>query len=453
MSSAAVTQPAMIQQLGLPFIDPSEPHRIIPNDRAAYFSLNWLSPKGILNRRQMFEADELETVVRLIAGQPNIYMSQAFMDRRALKNAFVQYGTHAYTDLDYYRVPALAGRSRDELVRDVRLYCDDTGTPQPSAIIGSGRGIYCKWYYDRPVSRSDFGHVGRMIGVNRGLQKRLAYFGADPKATDAARVLRVTGSEHTGAQRLVSVLHLEQQNGKVVRYEFEALAALTAPAAVREPDRETVLGSVSDMEREARADGTRRHFTREGWFWAIIEDCYTLARLRYPGGVVPAGSHMRDIFGHVIACQLARILPPNILYREIIAAVSRVVEPGYVHADLASHSSTLLRLAREAWVIGEWSQLYRYGKMRLIDLLEITATEEPHMRALISGGEKRRRAADAERARRRANGAAGRAEYEANAVARRPIIARMRHVGMSWRAIAAELGITVSEAHRQGTGP
>ena len=82
-------------------------------------------------------------------------------------------------------------------------------------------------------------------------------------------------------------------------------------------------------------------FTQPG---SIVEDCYKLAWLRW-GGIVPEG--WRDIFGHVIACQLARIFDPVNLYREIVAAVSRILPAGYVARDLSRHCSTLLRLARE----------------------------------------------------------------------------------------------------------
>jgi hypothetical protein len=38
-----------------------------------------------------------------------------------------------------------------------------------------------------------------------------------------------------------------------------------------------------------------------------------LASLRYPDGIVQEG--MRDLFGHLGACQLARVIPAHALYR------------------------------------------------------------------------------------------------------------------------------------------
>jgi hypothetical protein len=421
-------------QSELPIFDPVEP-RNMPQDGGAWFTVNWLSPAGRLNRQKAFQLDEMETVLRLTAGQQNLYMSQCLLDRPVRRSPFVRYGTHAYVDLDTYRVPGMASLPPSEAAHEVRTYCSDTGTPPPSAIVSSGRGLYAKWYWSKPIGRAD---VGRMMSVNRALVHRLDRFGADPKATDATRVLRITGSEHAGAKRLVSLLHLEQRNGHTVSYDFDTFAGDIAPVASEAPDAGLVLSSVANLDREARTQRAGRMFAREGWYWAIVEDCRTLARMRW-GGTVPKG--WRDTFGHVMACQLARIFHPGNLYREIEAHARLMLPADYVARDLAGHCASLMERARN----GEG---YRYGKGRLIDLLQITPTEERHMAALISDAEKARREKDRQREQRRAAGMIARAEYEAAAIARRSKVAMLRDGGMSWRKIGAALGISEGEARR-----
>jgi hypothetical protein len=211
-----------------------------------------------------------------------------------------------------------------------------------------------------------------------------------------------------------------------------------APIAAAEPDSSMVLAPVADLDREAGKQRGGRVFSREGWHWAIIEDIRTLARMRW-GGTVPPG--WRDTFGHAMACQLTRIFHPGDLYREIIAHAGLLLPRDYVAHDLAGHCSSLMRLAREA-------APYRYRKTTLIELLGITPAEERHMKALISDGEKDRREVVRQREQRRAAGMIERAEYEANAAARRPLIAAMRDRGISWRKIGAEMGISEGEARR-----
>lgn len=391
-------------QPDLPIFDPTEP-RIMPQDSRAFFTLNWLSPAGRLNRHQAFQLDEMETVLKLTAGQPNLYMSQCVFDRPVRRSAFVKFATHAYVDLDIYCRPDLAALSPSGAVHAVLAHCRDTGTPPPSAIISSGRGLYGKWYFPSPIGREK---VGLLMGVNRALVRRFDRFGADPKATDAARVLRITGSEHSGAGRMVELLHLEQPGGRTITYDFDAFARQLAPSTDAAPGGGLLAASVADLDREARTQRGGRMFTREGWHWTIVEDVRSLAGMRW-GGTVPPG--WRDTFGHVIACQLARIFHPATLYREIVAHVGLILPADYVARELRSDCTTLMDRARRA-------EPYRHRKTTLIDKLRITPGEQRHMRALISEAEGKRRAADRQRAERRADGIRDRAAYEASATER-----------------------------------
>jgi hypothetical protein len=120
---------------------------------------------------------------------------------------------------------------------------------------------------------------------------------------------------------------------------------------------------------------------------------------------------------------MARIFWPATLYREIVAAVSLILPAGYIARDLASHCSTLMARARQAAAGRDWTQLYRYSKSSLIELLEITPDEERLMCALISDAEGKRRKTEREREQRRAAGMIERGEYRAPAEQRRLVIA------------------------------
>jgi hypothetical protein len=424
---------AGLSQPDLPLTDPLEP-RILPQDRRALFIVAWLGKTGKLNKQKAFEVDEAETVLPMLHGQPDMYLSQCFFDRPFRRHANVMYGTHSYVDLDTYRVPFLARLPRDEQVREIRLLCDATGTPQPSAVIGSGRGLYLKWYFAQPTGRAD---VGRMVAANRALQRRLSRFGADPAATDCARVLRVTGSQHSAAQRLVELLHLEHRDGQTITFDFDAFTKDIAPPIERD-----YVAPVTDMGREVR----RWIFTREAWHWNIVEDCYRLAVMRW-GGVVPEG--WRDLFGHVIACQVARVVPFATLYLEIVAAVARILPPDYLAHNLRRECSSLLERAKLAAATGNPRLHYAYGKARLIELLQITPAEERHMLALISDAEVRQRNVAAKEAARRATGVVERAEYEAHAAGRASRARTLADSGLSWAEVADRMELPSAEAARK----
>ena len=142
-------------------------------------------------------------------------------------------------------------------------------------------------------------------------------------------------------------------------------------------------------------------------------------------------------------------LRPETLLREIAAAVSLILPTDYIARDPSGHCSTLLRRARDAHASRDWSQFYRYGKRRLIDLLQITPAEERHMRALISDGEKHRRHLASDHARRRAAGMVERTAYLAEAAQRQTRAAMLRQGGLSWPEVAHSLGLSTAEAARQ----
>jgi hypothetical protein len=64
-----------------------------------------------------------------------------------------------------------------------------------------------------PVGRA---WLGKLVALNPALVRRLAQFGADPKATDATRILRLTDSLHTGAGRKVDLIWQEKIDGQVL---------------------------------------------------------------------------------------------------------------------------------------------------------------------------------------------------------------------------------------------
>jgi hypothetical protein len=421
-------------QPDLPFADPTEP-RILPQDGRALFMLGWKAPSGKLNQQQAFPIEQLEDVLRMVAGKPDIYMAQCFFDRPRRCYANALYSPHAHVDFDVYNVPRLAKLSRDDQAAEILRYCDDAGTPRPSYLIASGRGIYGKWAQATPVERPGLGH---MQAANRALQRRFKALGADPKATPINHLLRVTGSEHAGARRMVELLHLEQRDGQTITYDPAAFFKAVTPGSGAEVEQ--AILPMEDLRREARSHVAGRVFTREGWHGAIIEDVCRLPILRkWPGGLVPY--KRRDIFGHVIATQLARIVLPSELALNIVQACRRILPADYIDRELMGHSASVLAraISREP---------YRYTKARLIELLEITPAEERDMGALISDAEKGRRHTAAKEAARREAGAIERAAYEARAAERRDRARALKDGGRSWAEVAARMGLPSAGAAR-----
>jgi hypothetical protein len=409
----------------------------------------WRGKGGRLNRQYAAEIDDVPTIRELLRSVPDVYDSQWWMDRPCRRAAFALYGTHAYADLDTYNVSTMAGLSHDAVARKVLQHCDDTDTPRPSAITCSGRGHHLKWSFAETIGRE---HVGRMVAVNRALATRFCSLGGDPRATDATRLLRVTGSLHSGARRLVEVLHLETRDGLTITYDPLAFSDHLVPHVNRAPTRGAVLPPADTFAYEARA-GQRpardvRHFTRESWHWALIEDMRLLPQLRWHGGVVPEG--WRDTFAFLIHCQMLRIFLPDKAFKETLAVVSTMIEPEFLQKHLVALCRAAMQRAYDAYSGRGWVSTYRHGKQRLIELLAVTPGEMQHMAALIDDAEYAKRHRERERARRRAAGATERAAWLAER-AERQMAACILHerAGLTWQEVADAMDLPTADAARK----
>lgn len=139
-----------------------------------------------------------------------------------------------YADLDFYALPSaptFAGAYAALHVLVARGLL-----PWPSAVANSGRGMYALWFFRSAVEAG--GEARRLYdATQRRIHNVLRFLGADKKALDTSRVLRLDGSYNTkeGAGR-VQWVHSRDSNGKVLAYDLAELAcAVCAPAPPQQP--------------------------------------------------------------------------------------------------------------------------------------------------------------------------------------------------------------------------
>jgi hypothetical protein len=420
-----------------------------------------------------YRLDDLEFVLRNVRKDRDTYMSQGFFARPNRRAIHLAYATHAYVDLDVYKVPAKAGRLPEDIAHALLMHCGDNNIPLPSAIISSGRGLYAKWFWRHPIPRAA---AGRAVAVNRALVRRFTEFGADPLAVDMSRILRVVGTVNTKSGEIARLLWMNECEGDVVTYHFDDFADEVLrytleqirewraedtarrekrQAEARLQSRERVRQPQQGAARERRR-GTGRAFSWEDWHWGILEDLRILARLRFGGRVHYADGSAKagaDLFGHIGACQLAMVFPVSVLWQEILAWGRLILPLEYVNSpDFARHCSTLLADAKRAaqgetvrWRGQARNPIWTYRKTTLIERLEITTDEQRSLTRLIDADEMHRRARQAWQM---AHTGLDRTGYEAQANARRIQVNALREQGKSFRAIARILGISPAEAHR-----
>lgn len=116
-----------------------------------------------------------------------------------------------YVDIDCYNM----GYSTDDVIYALESMYFDTVLPRPTFIIDSGRGLYLIWRI-----REDRNALTRWQAVERYLVEQCADLGADSKASDAARILRVPGTVNSKSGtkvRIVDYTNVQYSLHEIIR--------------------------------------------------------------------------------------------------------------------------------------------------------------------------------------------------------------------------------------------
>ena len=201
--------------------------------RPGFFSL-LVKPAASTPRQSSYRVDVLPQVLAALDPDIDSYMSQAtfFRPNRRLVNLW--HLPLCYVDLDTYGTKYSA-KDPEGLSLAVRQHMTDEGLPPASLVVHSGRGVYLKWLLKSPLPQAA---LPRWNAVQREIVSRLADFGADPKARDASRVLRLVSTCNTKQPdlelRKVRVLWVEEADGEPLLHDFERLAEAVLPFTRKE---------------------------------------------------------------------------------------------------------------------------------------------------------------------------------------------------------------------------
>lgn len=411
-----------------------------------FFSLLVGSPTG--KRQDSYRLSQMPVVLSMLDHSRDTWLSQAEFirpNRRVVNLARIGL---LFADLDTYRMPALSGRSPDQLAASVLYHCADEGIPTPSLLVFSGRGIQAKWFLDRPLPRQA---LPRWNACQRHLVDRLAALGADPAAKDASRVLRLVDTVNTKSGEICHVVHVENgQDGQPVRYSFEYLAEMLLPLARWDIEADRQARAAKRVARLSLATDTGRdvsglnRFSGRQLAWDRLEDLRRLAELR--GGVVE-GERMLHLFWRLNFLLLSGATNSTQMYHEA-AALARELDTGWSYRS--AELMTLYSKAK-AYEAGEkvefagrqFAPLYTPRNDTLINLFQITDDEQRGLRTLISRDMAKERDRERHTARRRAAGAVDRATYLEAASAKQAQALVLKAQGLSVRAIAAQIGASV----------
>lgn len=398
-------------------------------------------------RETRLKIPDLPWAVRELAGAPEVYLSQnRFKGPR--KIAHLWQLDSLFVDIDSHKVPQWADKPPEsiwELCKDV---LEDQGIPRPTLTVATGRGLALVWAHS-PIPRPA---LPRWNACQRRLYEAFKPLGADRGALDAARVLRIVGTQHAKSGQLVRTLTPTGDG-----WDFDALADEILPLTRDE------LSALREQRVQRRAQKPaepvkppRRLFTQATLWEARLSDLQRLLELRW-WGTLPPGHRDRWLFVATVA--MSWLAPPNVLSREAWALARQA--GGWDDQEAAARLRTVVKRAQMAaqgqtveWQGRAVDPRYAFKTRTILEWLDITPAEQREMRTLIGPDEKRRRNREAHQDARRAQGMKPRAQYLSEAAERRLEAVQRRTQGESLRQIAQALNVSVGAVQymlKQGT--
>jgi hypothetical protein len=308
---------------------------------------------------------------------PNAFGKQRRLDCVAQLNAL-------FVDLDPIQ-PTLF-QSRDFLLSCIRDLVPAV-IPQPNILVCSGRGHWLLWLLEPTPSQA----LPLWLEIEAYLVRSLAHLGADPKAKDVTRVMRLPGTINSKSGQRVTFEQLHQD-----RYRLDQLAA--GGYLQRKPKAESrpLAIAVRSKPREETPVHPKL-FTLYSLHKTIIEDLQRLADLR---GRKLAGH--RQYFLFVWRNCLARLgQSAEESERQLRSVALQYLGSKQIPDREWMRTTMSAYRAKHTTAHGDEATGYTLRNSWIIEHLNITPEEQRHMQTLIQRAEKYRRKNESRRERSR----------------------------------------------------
>lgn len=353
--------------------------KLLHNESPGYIALFHKTSDG--TSQYHYKRDEIEQNI----GQwmkPDSYISMnTFYTPKRLVTNLKEIRT-AFVDIDCQNIGQSAELTAFLLKRD---YFGQT-IPTPNMLIYSGRGLNLVWFLD-PLSGLAVERWGKL---QNALYETVKSFGADKKASDAARVFRIAGTMNSKSNREVfcEILHEE-------KYNFDEILTDYFPNIFKD--------SKKAYKSKKKTKGTVRHiFNEYTLLKARMDDLSTLLEIR-KGQM--EGSREYALF----LCRYWSLVERDNKEQAKEAMLSlnnRFSKPLREREALADTKSA------ERYY--ESDEPFKIKNETLIEWLGVTSEEQKHLKTIINPAEKRRRDKNYQMDKRREAGAKERNQYEAD---------------------------------------
>ena len=320
-------------------------------------SKGWIT-KAEINKTKEFSQWHyyVEDLLKQDFDKEDVYISMStfYKPMRRIEN--IKELTCNFIDLDTYNTKF----TNTQILMNLESNYFNKVIPTPNLIIGSGRGLTLIWL----IERVPYMALPLWKAVQEYLYSQLKEFGADRKALDATRVLRVAGSINSKSGTRVTILE---------KYEYKY--------TLREIQREFLPDLDENRNKKKGRPKKVVYVHRErSLYQGRILDLVKLCELRN-----------YDVKGHREIILFLYRYYLCYFYEDEQNALEDVLELNKEFIQPLSEKEVIraTRSAEKCYL--DKNKEYKYKNDTLIELLEITEIEETYMTTIISKMEYKRR--------------------------------------------------------------
>lgn len=288
----------------------------------------------------------------------DVYISQNTFNNRSRRLIHLKELKALYIDIDCYKVNLSKEAVKYFLEND--LYGQ---IPVPNMLIDSGRGLYYIIFLENTVAED----LPKWQLIEKYLYEKLKDLGADNKALDATRVLRVVGSTNSKNNELVRVIDTYDY-----QYTLDEIIENYIPEVIE------------DRKEKQKPEGVRKKGRKKKF--VSLFNLYNLYYTRFKDikKLVEIRNYEMTGYREITLFLIRYFL--NVYHGDDDLVMEEVIEINNSFTEPLEINEVFN--ATRSGAIGATESVYKYSNDKLIKLLDITPSEQKEMATIIGKSEK-----------------------------------------------------------------
>lgn len=410
-------------------------NHLYENEVDGYIQVMQLKNNSIINIKN-YKGLSIEKAINKYTGSTDTFITPnlTYNGKRQINNIRQLRALYIDLDHDYYTFNDLVYNTWD-LVNEDKIPC-------PTMVISSGRGAHLYWR----IKHAPYQALATWQELEDYLCYQLKKLGADKKATDATRILRLPDTLNSRNNKECKIMLINNNIYSMYDLREKYLKWKPKIFKVVEVD-DKVYSKVNNSK-------VLQFFTSYTLHMARAEDILTLCKLReykvtgYRNMILHCYAYWLGVTHRKLNELSDEVNKLNNRFTEplkqnevdsILRCIPKAIEK-FINYEQGLRSGEVKRVSKGMRDKGG----YWYKNETLIDRLDITLDEQRHLKTIISEKEKYRRNADIKKekqraARRNSNGLTPKQQELADLKQK---VIKLKEQGLSNRVIAKELGFS-----------